>query len=1554
MNKHHVIKACLMAGLMALAVKVTAQCQVGYDGRLCQRSPIVFFGSQSGTSHKFNFNGEDSISGTAYKVNYTFKTPGLKKITYSTTIGGNRCTSVVFLNIKPAVVLKYSLKSPDTQCFERNLFCFRDSFYHPSGARIIKVGTTIADGQYFEFLNPGMPTDFCFSVKDERGGRFRRFLTVEDENGCLVQDTSAYFYVHEKIGPRFSRTSANNPGCDSVKVEITNISRIASSKVQSVRWTWTDGSSNNQWGPKFNKTFRKNGIYNGTLHLETKAGCRDTYAMKDVAAVAGSDPVILSSAAEVCFSQGKVSFQLSYLPVGTTSSSVLWSFGDPASGPSNVAKSLTADHVFSKPGPFQVKATISNPACGTRVVFDTLLVIGPWSLIEKSGARMAEHEVYQCTGGAHDSVHFANASVFYHNDKTPGNEDSAVFVNGKRRIFFNAQQQPAFPAGYTEAKNRSGANAIRIWDFGDAYALNCTTDISTNTNVNCNCRYSNAEKPVHLYQDWEAVMWQKYRFVSMEEAAFAEGTRTCRRIPVYASDSFVVFDDSTLVVPASGYDSMLANGFLHLRNKRYLHEKYFYNGVRTVSERVDVSLGAGKTATVRKAGGTVTVHSGPATLRLNPGDRISSLDSVWFQLTLSTGRDTLPLPFFMRRFSQPFDPRVTGGYKKSYPGTRGVDYIISFSRYRDLFNSRIPTVFTATLYAKDTAHPLRCESSISKQIIWMHADAGGAGTGLRATGQFCPGAASPNYGVTFILSDLKPGASFSDVRINYDSACGAGNFKSLNTLQPGGLPPGPYFPGYHVYGNVPSTFSHQYNPSELCTVGGCPTIGIIVGNGVSRSGNKPLCADTQWYSNLVCFDLADAAVNVSANKERNALGVLKICRGDSVFFQHPASNKTKAYTVINNLYELSTDNASPNYGKKGSRYISETYVRNSLLKDSGNRKLYNYLVITRGGQDPVRVKGTTDWTDGPAFLLKKPDTIITAVITKWDTVADVSRAWEQMKARLLEKQFDPYSLDGKTLARLIWNGKGIIGQPASGARGCIDTAGFGHLISFSLKPVPGFTRVLHMRDTSLQPVDSTFIGGVKRPAYSMKTMHSGYYLAKRTMLTNKGCRQVAGSPLVSGFGTFLEYPDSTACQDQGNSLAARLNARYFHPDPLNFGTWDYNDYWLNPVRQLEALSGRKNREGPTRWDWNKDDDNWKDTSTIFGRMPYASRGIGGWIQLGGGGPSAIYYKQDSGVYTWRVALSDSTGCRDTLSNRVFISRLDAAFEISHQVPSCNSVIEIFDKSILHDPCKWALQNPKDKTPVVCDYISEYTVDWGDSTRSVYKRSASVDSLLPPRLFHKYKRNGWFRIIVTVITAQGCGDSISRWVRIPGPRPAFEFVETSANEITVNQFDTVSFRNTSDSATLNADFTWYFGDGNLRNTTDMMVQHQFTRAGDFLVFLEQYDSLVLKPDVKKFCPSIYPDTSIRPAMIVHVTPFNMVHVTASGKRIWGYPNPVLNAVSIRGSEAKSAEIIQVSGRSSGVFPIRDGQLDLSSLPAGVYLIRGCEQNGECWQLRVVKI
>jgi hypothetical protein len=74
--------------------------------------------------------------------------------------------------------------------------------------------------------------------------------------------------------------------------------------------------------------------------------------------------------------------------------SFLWNFGDPPTGPQNFNNRTWAPaHAFSGLGPFQIKLTYSHPVCGNRVVFDTIMIIGPgW--VKFGGGRF--HHCNQC------------------------------------------------------------------------------------------------------------------------------------------------------------------------------------------------------------------------------------------------------------------------------------------------------------------------------------------------------------------------------------------------------------------------------------------------------------------------------------------------------------------------------------------------------------------------------------------------------------------------------------------------------------------------------------------------------------------------------------------------------------------------------------------------------------------------------------------------------------------------------------------------------------------------------------------------------------------------------------------------------------------------------------------------------------------------------------------------------------------------------------------------------------------------------------------------------
>jgi len=1512
-----IMKSALLTLVAAFAMigDTAAQCTIQYSGSPCVGTPVSFYGASAGTTHDWDFNGEGSQTGLK-NLNFTFKTAGNKTVTYITTINGTKCTSTLNLVVRSSPTIKLKLQNLYEQCFEKNLFCFTDSSFNKNGSKIAKISYLISDGQLFEYTKPTMPQTFCFSVKDERGGSFDIFVEVTDEWGCVdTLKLKGAVKVREKIGARF--TSNKPVACDSVTATIQNISRIDKSQVKKITWYWGDGTKTTDWGPTIKHTFYGQGTYNSKVIIETIDGCKDSFTVTASASVFKSKATIWASRDSVCVSDPKIDFGVDQIPAGATG--LLWNFGDPNTGPQNFDnKSWTTSHSFSGLGPFLINLTYSHPICGNKSAFDTIIVLGPASTIEVAGNRLAEFEVFQCPKDVMDTVHFKNFSTFYHNDRDFTDDDSTFYKwNGTLGHTFqkNANGTPKqvwqkplrneknsngtksvyaggtiSPAGGNDYLKRERVCAVRLWDFSDTYAPKCTTDVTRNKNVYVNCQYSRDSLPTHYYKSWDLILLEKFKTSPMEDAIFITSTGLCKKIQVWASDTLWVVLDTIVFVPKTKADSATAATTKYKNSIKKYAPYYKMKGIgeRLVEDSISITLGAKDSVYINKI-----LYVGPKTVLAKDKDIIrltSKTDSIIYKFSMYTRRDTLPLPLLKIRLAKGEKPTKIKMLLMSKMGrfnglTYGTDYIINYNRYRDLYYAKIPQCNNVKLNHKDTCHPMKCESEATKSLAMLHANAGGVGSGLLKDAIECLGAKNPQYGITFILSDLKPGCTFSTVQINFDSTCNPNGWVSLSGLSPGSRPPGPPYPGYQPAGNPPSRYSKQYSASEVCDPSGCITVGIIVGNGVRKPGtfspptkDRPICSDTQWYRKFACFPMIDPAFEVIIPKP-NSVGIRKICKGDPVIVRPIPGNKTRTDDLKTLRWSFETGNACPTYSRGWRRYIQEDYYRYQKVPGKNQKRLYSYVIQTRGGEDPVQVPCTDIWNDGNTKITKR-DTIYTAEIRAWQTGADVSAVWDKMKERLDARGFDPFSLTGAQIAQMIWNNKGIIGQPATGAYGCIDTAGFGRFIRYYIIPNKDSTKILNYRDTSIRPNEINKINGVNYDSYRFVPKWVGYHLISLSMTSSNGkCDDIAAFPVLVGFAMELELPDSIVCQDQATTLKALPKYKMFHPDPINFGTWDFTDYWRDPTRQAETAQGKPNREAFTKWDWNKADDDKSKPITIFGGQPWGGTGVGSvispWVDLGGGGSVAKYYKDDSGVYVFRNIAGDSTGCMDTITRKLFITRLDVRFNLNVQVPSCNSTIEFFDSSKLYDPCRWAMKNCNGPTPMQCDYIKEWYIDWGDSSNNLFKRAASNQSGLPDRIGHKYTRNGWFKIQYRLKTDQGCEDTFSRWILIPGPRPKFSFTTKAGNEITICEGDSLQFSNLTDTASKKSDWTWFWGDGKIDNKKDQFLWHTYKKPGKYWVFLEQYDSLILPPNIRKFCPATFPDTPSQKAFIVTVLPRDSV-------------------------------------------------------------------------------
>ncbi|MDG1746817.1 MAG: hypothetical protein P8I77_03175 [Bacteroidia bacterium] len=440
----------MLVALFSSQAATAQNCVITYSGSPCVGTPITFTGSAAGTTHEWTFTdgGTDYTTTGSLNINYAFKTAGKNKVTYKTTINGQPCESTIDIEIKEKPDIFLYITKLDTQCFENNLFCFRDSTTNPNGSKIANTKYVVSDGQLFEYDFPpsSMPNDLCFSIKDVRGGSFDIYVETTDENGCTdTQNLKGAVYVREKIGAVF--TSNKPVKCDSVMATFRNISRINKGAVDSMWWYWGDGTievgsdpiSDDMWGPTIDKWFYGQGVYNSKLILKTKDGCMDSFKMKASATVFASEVKIIANRDSTCISDPEVEFRVDIVPQGVNS--FLWTFGDPNSGPENINfRTWTPAHSFTGLGPFLITLDYNHPICGVRRVFDTIIILGPQSTVDIAGDRIPDWQIFQCPKDVMDTVFFRNYSTFYHNDNDFTDDDSTFYKNGTSALGHNFQE----------------------------------------------------------------------------------------------------------------------------------------------------------------------------------------------------------------------------------------------------------------------------------------------------------------------------------------------------------------------------------------------------------------------------------------------------------------------------------------------------------------------------------------------------------------------------------------------------------------------------------------------------------------------------------------------------------------------------------------------------------------------------------------------------------------------------------------------------------------------------------------------------------------------------------------------------------------------------------------------------------------------------------------------------------------------------------------------------------------------------------------------------------
>jgi gliding motility-associated-like protein len=223
-----------------------------------------------------------------------------------------------------------------------------------------------------------------------------------------------------------------------------------------------------------------------------------------------------------------------------------------------------------------------------------------------------------------------------------------------------------------------------------------------------------------------------------------------------------------------------------------------------------------------------------------------------------------------------------------------------------------------------------------------------------------------------------------------------------------------------------------------------------------------------------------------------------------------------------------------------------------------------------------------------------------------------------------------------------------------------------------------------------------------------------------------------------------------------------------------------------------------------------------------------------------------------GSYDVRLAIKDSTGCRDTLTKPGFIKVYGVNTHFTTQSPKliCTPEVQFLDTSTLVDSGTSFSGHPNDT-------ITRWEWSFGDGK----PQSFVADPL------HNYTRNDTFQVSLATTTNQGCRDSLTKQFEIPGPKPEFSILQgdTLGCKPLTADFDNQSAEATS--------YVWRFGNASnnvLSTRADTNIDFTYRQPGEYAVFLVGRDS-VRNPVTKQkeFCSATFPDTTTQPKKLVKV-------------------------------------------------------------------------------------
>ncbi|MDP1727918.1 MAG: T9SS type A sorting domain-containing protein [Bacteroidota bacterium] len=1346
------------------------------------------------TSYTFYWNAAKTDSaynnyntGTPVKnnVNKLFANAGVYKISVRVQFSNRADLSAeVWDTVYNLPTAGFALTNLDSQCFKGNNYCFINQSV-PGAFPGLPIGSTFASFGDGDSVSVGSGVSYCHSFTIGNSV-FQVTLRTTDIRGCW---SKVYKNIFAAPDMNANFTINGTPKCDTTPYIFINQTPVSPTALAWFAWYFGDGESfissnppvpsevigpNNKWNG-FTHKYTKSGLFDPILVIKHRYfNCTDSFVYSRTGNPLPENLIInldiatkqatqnLASADSVCFgnlNKGRVClFNKNSLSGVNVSPGIIWNFADPFANPPGSDKfynTAEACYTYKKLGQYFPTLTVGCSGIPNKVFTyaNGVKILGPKVQVEDPSATgpvlIKPFLKNQC--GPDLPVEFTNASQVYLSNKLYMRWDFSDDYSPRCTSF--SVPDPSKPVSPVNANSCNGCEPYTTSNdmLNRTLGKFIVNGITYTGRVNCN--YSHDTLPIHMYNNWEKL----YKW-------FVNG----HDFPPYdQSANGWTKDPSQVTWPGGNPANPTGKKLVHPDDTASWGKPIFSAGPNPV--RIDTMISMWPAD---------IIPNKPITLTKDIPDPKATAAGYW-NAYISAGHriDT-------NGFIFPNDlSNLPDGTQRRYKGNTPLPNLpTNTSLYQYFFKRQVEHCIDARLLMRDSiamqsAGPFgNCSDEAIVTLPLVGVDAHGLGkSGNECIGLF-NGLNGGNVKIHFNGSAGNPGLSpecsaKTFLLFNHDSLldrkdntpCALDGFVQFDGTSPMFTPPQATTPGgsrFPPFNNAPNfnpltvwlningdVNNTHYMPNGAWPYSNSPidpkgfvTVGLIVGTGCATFAcNSPACiSDTIWYHNFFHF------INLDASFTYRKVG------------GYPAYGNGGKLPGQDFTYDATTKEP-----------WSRLYGKGDIIQFESNIKQQDFVLadVWDWGDGRLTVDSFyTNQTD--AFFHLNPSNPNDSAFFVKNTFPLNRIRYEYNTETLpwtLISQFVPYPVGVNVLNLVrhdtVWQ--------------CFDIMHFYAPLSI---------KTTHLRIDSaffIHPVNHQFVKSTSEMKVGPGTMQRRNDITpvQHNLITNNLCSNQGLRWLVIGvMDTFtIKNNDAVLCVGENAEFSDSIHYWYPKDDGLH-----------NPKRPLDIgeyplLSGYQTGTNPNTY--------WGSNTYKTGMSGYPADSIKIRANASKGGKldtffyERIYWDFESdgvidyaginakhkftsaGRFKVSMISRDSVGYFDTCFMYVDVVKPNAHFT-SKSLFQCGEAAQFHDSSYLSSPC---INN----TGTSCDQIVLRHWWFGDKG---YGPNAWSSTLPDP--MHAYNKKGWFKVQESILTLEGCADTLRKDIYLLGPRPRIKLLTDS--------------------------------------------------------------------------------------------------------------------------------------------------------------------------------